>query len=149
MKARFVSEAINFERGKDLSAPEMLGIGNKHIQGINRLKGFAEEHGFDFFENKKKILILTIPLDLEVAHNYASSGTIWGDRGSFASDALRYKVNWPKGWEDSDTPISVRKVWMSGGKETKQNLMGRVPDMDEAIRKIKVSYPKEIKKANK
>ena len=36
---------------------------------------------------------------------------------------------------------------MREGKEIKQNLMGRMEDMDEVIRRIENNYPKELKKA--
>ena len=145
MKAQFVYENIHFER-RELT-PEVLGIGNKKAQAQNRLRIYAEEKGWPIGETKKGIQIITLPLTREVPHNIESSGKIWGDKGSFRADALRYKVAWIDAWEEEGTPLSLRKVYMRNGKETKQNLMGRMPDMQEVIRRIEVNYPKELKKA--
>ena len=144
MKAQFVYESLNaFERGRD--PKEALGIGNP-------LARFANENGFNIFKNKNDIWILTkeMPSRQEPHSSDSYQGYIHGfskgGRPTFTVEALRYKVNYPKGWEDSDTPISVRKIYMSGGKETKQSLMGRVFDMAEAARKVEVSYKNELKK---
>ena len=144
MRAQTVYENMDFERSRD--PKEALGIGNP-------LARFAKKEDFDIFQNKNDIWILTreMPIVRQEDHNFASSGRYQGgiERETFPVEALRYKVNYPKGREDTDTPISVRKVYMSGGGETKQALMGRVRNMEEATRKVRVSYENELKKLDK
>lgn len=144
MRAQFVNEKLDFER-RELS-PATLGIGNKKAQAKNRLIQFAEEKGWPIDETKKGIQIITLPLSMEIKHNQESSGGYKGtfQYGDFSADALRYKISWVDGWDE--TPLSLRKVYMREGKEIKQNLMGRMEDMDEVIKRIEKNYPKELKK---
>lgn len=139
MRAKHVYESISFERGRD--PKDALDIGNKKARAKNQIREFAEETGWEYAETPRGVQILTIPLKIEVNHNLSSAG---GYLGSFIADHLRYKISWVEDWEH--IPLSLRKVYMRDGKETKQNLMGRMENASEVIKRIKSSYKKELKK---
>jgi hypothetical protein len=148
MKARLVSENIHFEKGRDPRAS--MGIGDKKAQFKKELQHFAEEMGWEFNITPLGVVTLTTPFSLDVYHNLESSKGDWrnyGRHGKFAADALRYKTSWLDDWAEYGTPLSLRKVYMRDGKEIKQNLMYRLPDIQEVIRRIRANYPKELKKA--
>ena len=145
MKARLVSENINFERGRD--PRDAMNIGLPRAQAERKLRAFADKMGWEFWETPRGIWTLTTPLDLEVAHNMESTGGYKGtyDYGSFQADSLRYKVSWQEGsW---GTLISLRKVYMQNGKEVKQNKMDEFPEIEDVIKRIELNYPKELRKA--
>jgi len=128
-----------------------MGIGNKEAQAKNRIKKTAEEKGWNIDETPKGILRIDLPLSMEVDHNQESTGGYKGtyEYRKFYADALRYKISWVSDWVDEGNPLSLRKVYMRNGKETKQNLLARLPDARSVIDRIELNYPKELKKAEK
>lgn len=146
MKAKLVRESIRFERGLDPLTS--MGVGDPYAQAIKRMQALADSEGLEFIEGPREILRINLPVvDYSKDNTYNSTGQWNYKKGKFDVDMIQYRVNWPKGWEDSPTPISLRKGWMFQGKGQDQSLMDRLPNMEEAIRRIKASIVKERKKA--
>jgi anti-sigma28 factor (negative regulator of flagellin synthesis) len=145
MRAQFVNENIGFERGYD--PRDIMRIGDPKARAERKLEAFADKMEWVFWKTPKGIWTITTPLDVEIAHNMESTGGFKGtyNYGSFNADSLRYKISWVEGW--GETPLSLRKAYMKNGEEVKQNLMDRFEDIDEVIMRIKLNYPKELRRA--
>jgi hypothetical protein len=159
MKAKFIYESISFERG--LTPAESMGIGNKKAQNRMKLERFTNELGLEFVEDKKGTWRILVPYIKY--YESTNSNSIPGpylipkkrqksfqDKGYFPVEGIQYTVNYPKGWEDSETPMSLRVVkYRPDGKIGDQNLIGRFDNMFEIIRRIKINLDKITKKAEK
>jgi hypothetical protein len=142
MKAKFVSEAIHFQRGLDPHAA--LDIGKQEFRDQAKLKKFAEDNGYRYGVTKRGTAFISIPVDYEenLGYNYPK-----GYQYDWIKD-MEYTITYPtdEGW--SDTPISLRKRWMNReGKNVKQALIDRFATVEEAIDRIKKQIPGELKKS--
>lgn len=164
---KLVPESLNeFYRRGDYSeevehVKDVLDIGDRKARDASRLRRFAEENGYDFeIDPKRGTLRVTVPMEFEIEHTHDTAGYGYWNRKpedkKFSIDAVQYTVTYPEtrdpygvSWADEGTPISLRKRWMKEGKGMKQQLMGRLPNIDEAIRRIEKSIPKERKKAQR
>jgi len=152
---KLVPESLNeFYRKGDYSdehehVKDVLDIGDRKVRDESKLRRFAEVNGYEFIKDPKRgTLRINVPMEFEEPHDYASTGQIWGDRGRFSVDTVQYTITYPTGgWEE--TPISVRKRWMSGGRGMKQSLMDRFASIEDAIIRIEKSIPKERRKAQR
>jgi len=141
MKARFVFEAINFERGLDPLTS--LGLGDPKLRDQAKLKKFADDNGFFYGLSKNGTPYVSFPVDYEENLGYE-----YGVGYKYAwIKSMEYTITYPKGWED-ETPISLRKRWLNdSGKSVKQALIDRFPNIEEAMARIKKQAAIEMTKS--
>lgn len=162
MKAKRVQDILlEFRRNEDPYAT--LDVGIPIYGDIKVLKEFAEKEGYDFkIEGKEPVIFGAIDVPLEGFENHSHDSYsrmpakmkqddyLWYNnpniQGKFPFDTVKYRINRPTGWEDSGTPISVRKHWVYDGKIIKQALMKRCATVDDAIHQIKRSIKHMVKK---
>ena len=148
MKAKKVHEMEGFTRGGDPYAK--LGIGDKIERDKRKIRAYAEERGYKFNDENRKvgsvtISRITVPTRYNEPHSFGSNRRI-GDSSEFDVEAIQYTFTYPPGW--GETPISLRKRWLrADGTGGKQNLMGRFASIEDALKRVSVNIPKEIAKS--
>jgi len=144
VRAKYVFEAISFQRGLDPHAA--LGIGNQKLRDQSKLKKFAEDNGWTYGLSKKGTPFISILVDYEENLGYKYPKGYQYDW----IQSMEYTITYPddEGW--SDTPISLRKRWMNReGKNVKQALIDRFATIEEAMSRIKKQIPSELAKKGK
>lgn len=139
MRARYIFESLDFRRGMDPHSA--LGIGNEKLRDQNKLRDFAESHGFNFSISKKGVPIISFPVDFE---EYLEYDWKTGSKYGWAKK-MEYIITYPEGWDE--TPIALRKRWVGAkGTGIKQALVGRFKYIEDAIEKIEKHSSKDLLK---
>jgi len=144
VRAKYVFEAISFQRGLDPHAA--LGIGNEKLRDQAKLKKFAEDNGFRYGLSKNGTSYIYFSVDYEENLGYKYPAGYQYDW----IKAMEYTITYPAGWDEQGKPISLRKRWINGaGKSVKQALIDRFPNVEAAMHRIKKQATVEMAKRGK